>query len=260
MAYCPKCKSEYENGVMSCAECGIDLVADLAQFVEFVALTEIEAAQGEQLEKYLKYCGIKNIITEMLEENLLISVDKKVLEMAKKHMQVYIYNTSIEEKQEGYIESEPEEKETDINYEKVSDFRSSAISFVVMGAIVFGFGIANLTGIIDIVTPIVKIILTVFGLALIGLGATTYKKLPGMEKHIMEREEERERIVIWYQANYPLDKFIEYKGINLEDKEEGALYFEIIEILKEDIVCEFPSSEKSVISEAAEEIFGKIPF
>lgn len=260
MAYCPKCKSEYENGVISCAECGIDLVADLSKFVEFVALAEIEAFQGEQLEKYLRYSGIKNINSERLEENLRISVDKREVEQAKKYMQVYLYNLSIEEKIDEDIESEPEEQEKDINYDKVSDFRSSAISFFAMGTIILGFGIANLTGIINIVTPIVKIILTIFGAALMGLGVTTYKKVPDMQKHIKEREEEKERIVVWYQANYPLDKFIEYKGIKTEGKEEGVLYFEIIEILKEDIAGEFASTENIVISAAAEEIFGRIPY
>ncbi len=42
MAYCPKCKLEYEENILTCADCDVELVADLATHIELKPLIKVK--------------------------------------------------------------------------------------------------------------------------------------------------------------------------------------------------------------------------
>ncbi len=46
MPWCPKCKTEYQEGIEKCADCGSDLVDELPE--EEAAISEEELAEAEE--------------------------------------------------------------------------------------------------------------------------------------------------------------------------------------------------------------------
>ena len=59
MPWCPNCKNEYREGVLKCADCGADLVAELApEDDSFILCYLPHTLVADKLVSYLKYSGI----------------------------------------------------------------------------------------------------------------------------------------------------------------------------------------------------------
>ncbi len=98
MPWCPKCKSEYREGVTYCEDCKVDLVESLSGEQELVDLALLEKkAVAEKFKNYLQY---SNIISEIVysEENAayIVRVSEKDAKKAKKH---YMAFTTVESEQ-----------------------------------------------------------------------------------------------------------------------------------------------------------------
>lgn len=62
MPWCPKCRNEYREGILVCADCGADLVDELPEEIEPgspVVLCQVESREiAEKLVTYLRYGGL----------------------------------------------------------------------------------------------------------------------------------------------------------------------------------------------------------
>ena len=79
MPWCPKCKTEYYEGIKVCSECGSELVESLDDVVTLSPIVEGDKAQMERLCKFLKYNKIDSATIEYQEqaEDYLVSCDEK---------------------------------------------------------------------------------------------------------------------------------------------------------------------------------------
>lgn len=266
MPWCPKCKSEYEKGVEVCKQCQVDLIDNLEDYVEYVPLVEIDPQTAEGLIEYLNYSGIQDYKVDEKEDCLEISVNKKDLKRAKTHLSVYVYNLkqATDEDTDTYENeiSEETEKEyetsTMLDGDKVKGLRSSGITYYVLGAGILAFTYFNMKNILNVINPAIEGIFLFAGISLVGLGYITFKKIPDAQVIVAEVQDKVEAMISWYENSYSLDKFYEEKNINTDEHDEGAIYYVILDIIKADLLQQFPEEDTILINNAAEEIYSKI--
>ncbi|MCR5684034.1 MAG: hypothetical protein K6G81_01240 [Lachnospiraceae bacterium] len=85
MPWCPICKNEYQDGILQCAECKVDLVDELPVEDERASLAFIsDEPLAEKLVEYLGYNSIDADYTyDEQEESFCVKVDQKMLEQAR---------------------------------------------------------------------------------------------------------------------------------------------------------------------------------
>lgn len=67
--WCPKCKTEYREGITVCADCGTELV-EQSQTEEIVICEINDDKTAEELVEFLKYSGIENVKLELIEDGI----------------------------------------------------------------------------------------------------------------------------------------------------------------------------------------------
>jgi hypothetical protein len=111
---------------------------------------------------------------------------------------------------------------------------------------------------LTIINPILEGIFLFGGIALLGLGHVTMKKIPHLQEAVAEVQDKVGEMVSWYENTYPLDNFYEYKAIKIDEHDEGALYFVVLDTIKDDLQKQFQDVEMPLINHAAEEIYLKL--
>ena len=88
MAWCPKCRTEYQEGIEKCADCGSDLVDELPEEEEIVAQdANADAEEGEAVERLVNEDG-EELTEEEIEEL------KEEMRRASEPAKVYVSSRS----------------------------------------------------------------------------------------------------------------------------------------------------------------------
>ncbi len=152
MKICPKCKNEYREGITHCADCGCELINEGEETVVKKQLLEAPYPVAKKALGYLEYCKFTSVSLEEPNEDGIAALvcDEKDYKEASKQVQVFVreeMQKSLEEKLSGMSEEElleAEEEEQSLippsnvyqNYEeKAAENKSSAVSFLVVGAL-----------------------------------------------------------------------------------------------------------------------------
>lgn len=97
MAWCPKCKNEYIDGITRCSDCDVELVEELEaeKDIEYIYLNVPELI--DDVIAYLHQASIDSAEKFHNDEEDIdgISVDKKQYSDARLHISVYLKNESI---------------------------------------------------------------------------------------------------------------------------------------------------------------------
>lgn len=114
--WCPKCKTEYREGITVCADCGAKLVEQSQ--IEEVNICEInDEKTAEELVKFLEYSGVKDVKMELNKDGIgyQIIVPKEL-------------ETSADKVVHGYLLAKEEEKDEKADQkENTSDLEDSLI-------------------------------------------------------------------------------------------------------------------------------------
>ena len=260
MPYCPKCKSEYEMTVEVCPICTEELVEDLENHVYFVPVMEMDSEVIEDAIEFLKYSGIKDIKTEEKDDFSLIFVDEKRKKEASQLLNGYIYNLQKLKKEEELEDISDEtivdDEETLISEIKIQEMKSSASSFLILGALITIFAAMNVFKIMPMIeSEFVKTLVLVVGVLLIILGNKSNKKAEVMTGKRLDQEQHISDMVSWYEDSFKLENFFEANGIDCNEYDEGALYFKAVDLMKDELRIKYPNESNGRISSAAEKIY-----
>lgn len=266
MPWCPECKAEYEEGVMQCVDCEIELVKDLNDNI-WMNLVAGENEEGlEELINFLKYSKINEL--QIIQDNdsgkYILQVKKEVFEQAKKYVNVFLHNKKMEAAQNEEKPKEDNLQSKKVVYEdkqkKVEELKSSAFSFTVIGVIGSIFLILVIVDVISLnIDPTYKRILFGFLLfvtiSFIFIGITSIKKVKEVSAEADAFTKKIEEIKKWFLLEYTvknIDKTIE------EDAAEESKYFVRSEFIKQKIKETYTELEDAIIEGVTEEIYDEL--
>ncbi len=263
MPWCPSCESEYDDHVKRCKQCDVDLVEDLQSVVRYEKLVEMDESEVRGAIEYLKYSGIEDVKTQVIEDHVELLVPVQFAKEALKQIRVYFYNLEKERAQDEPDDAEqlPKEYETDTKRDgaKVKEMHSSATSFIGIGGLLLGFALLNLIGVLSVIEPSLYLYgIILLSISFLIIGILTLKKIPTYEAEISERDVTIQQMVTWYTEGHSVEHFYENNQINPSQFDEGALYFVAIDVIKAKLKEQFDTSEEVMINSAAEEVFSKV--
>lgn len=263
MAYCPQCKEEYENDVKVCGDCGIELVATMeeAKIERMLMVLSSEAEVTKALE-YLAYSEIvsasyKDAQNEHGEHVYVIYVNDDEWTKATKVMQGFVMSEKEEPNMEDYYFDEYDtidlEAETD-----VSEIKSSYLAFVGLGAIIAVLGILDMVAVIDALPGNMPLIFTVLGVIFIAIGLYTKSGIGAKEEAATNLKDEYERLYQLYIDRYPIEKFEKRHHIHLDDMDEGAKYFALMDMIVKECQGMNLTDNDRMINTIAEKVYQQL--
>ena len=280
MAWCPKCKNEYREGVTVCPDCDVELVDELPEedeegFAEpqpVVLMVAADEEVGDKVVRYLRLNGILSGILSQEEDEIRVIVADLELETAESIFNGLLVGETVDqdrlyelvpdiEDQFEDVENEQASKEfSELRNEastiyvkkkdKYADLKFSGLSFI-------GFGVI---GVVIILLNVFKVIhlFNVYSLVVMGLvffvffiiGFVSLHRASQVKDSVAVEDKFTEELNDWIDENLGDDVIDEWYDENREDQEN---YFEIQGRLCRMMQEKFPNIHPSYIEELAEE-------
>lgn len=112
--WCPKCKTEYKEGIFVCADCGTTLIEELGT-ADYIDICEIKDEKtADEILEFFEYSKVKGAVKEETEDGsaFRIVVPEKSAKQAEKMFHGYLI-AKEEEKEEQELKNETEEQEAE---------------------------------------------------------------------------------------------------------------------------------------------------
>lgn len=110
MAWCPKCKNEYVDGITRCADCDVDLVDEIIEEKD-IAYIRIDSTELiDDIVDFLHQASIDSAekYHDTEDDMDMISVNKKQYQDARLHTAVYLKNEALRASMEDSLEENTE--------------------------------------------------------------------------------------------------------------------------------------------------------
>ena len=286
MAWCPKCKMEYREGITVCADCGTPLVEEFTEKEEqvVVLLTDKEDL-AKRFHDFLEYSGVTGALLGFVEESSQYSVSVPVskqkeakrlytgfyLAETEKELEAVAAKTAsadtdsaseAEELAEELTEAEPEEeihnlRESASVYvkkeDKYKDFSSTAWTFLVVGIAGLIFTILNILGYFSIFgNPVSYTAAAIIFLGCLFVSGSSFKSAKAAKGQIAEENRFTKEVKEWMENNI--------RETNLLTVQDEAISDEInflnkMTYIKKAVTDQFGSMDEAFLDEITEEFY-----
>ena len=256
MLWCPKCKTEYKDGIEVCADCGTKLVE------KKIATTEEPILTGpsdlvKKLAEFLEYNGIQNELYENEQSDFELYVDKKSEIQAKKIINVFLQQEELHKEEDEVSEDEMLEDAEEIltdsvapyidnvyqkKEDKAKDFKSSAYVLTIIGFM--GLVLLVLIDIniirISFGNPILmNIVMAALFICFIILGVGSFISASKYKKESAEEQELSDKIIVWCDENLNKEIIDSVFKNSKENMPEELKYFKRTAYMKQMITETF---------------------
>ena len=287
MAWCPKCKNEYVEGVTVCPDCDIELVDELPEETDDVAagpqpVVFMKTADREVAEKAVKYLRFSGVLSSAIAaseetdeetpaENLVIVADVELdaayeqfpgIEVGEMVYEDRLYQLvpDIEDALDEIEEEKASQEFSELRSEastvyvkkkdKYADLRFSGFSFIGFGVIGVIILVLNILHVINLFNTYSLIVMGVVFLVFFIIGFASLHRAKLVKSSVAVEDEFTETLNEWVKEHLGDDLIDEWYDENKEDQEN---YFEIQEKMVSMMQEEFPNIHPSYIEEIAEE-------
>ena len=281
MAWCPKCKNEYREGITVCPDCGETLVNE-EELVNWVSVLFGEQAEMEKLKDFLTYNGIhkSKIILDEDEQVYELFVDAKDEKQAKTIARVFLEQQEKDRK-ENVVEEEaavdeflmPEDAEDNAateeknpeepvqgnpaqggltymnNGAKAEENRSSAWVLLMVGAIGMLIMILGITGVLPfhVGNPYMFYgVMSAVFILFIVMGVVSMRNAKIFEKKAESENSLVDTLLKWSKENLSAEK-IDSQIENAADTPEEALYYKRFEVIRSQMNHQFMNLDQQML-------------
>lgn len=278
MPWCPKCKNEYIEGVTTCADCGVDLVDELAEEKDPGAPTILchpgteEAA--EKFLTYLRYGGLETVTVTRTGEETESGFDLIVAEFEREAAEDLFARLDpageatdparllpeIEKKLAELEEEEASHMFSDLRTEassvyvkkkdKYSDLKFSGISFLIFGVIGAAVVIANQFKVINFFNEFSMLIMAVVFVVFIAVGISSLIRAKKLKGIVSEEEKVTNEVMAWINTNINDERIAALIDPALSEEDN---YFSVQEKLCDMVLEQFPFFSREYTEELMDE-------
>ncbi len=287
MSWCPKCKTEYKEGITVCADCGSTLVEELKQHCDqCVAMFNKEDEANKFLE-FLTYSNIMDtsIVYDETQEAYGVYVTEDTLDEAKKLYRAFDSseakkkteedNPLKEALEEAFEKTEAGDGEdfnqdveiplakvmpkSSVTYvkkeERYNDFRSSFYIFLVFGIAGIIFTGLNIAGVVSLFSSILQyIILGGVSIAFIVIAIISYNKSKTLFDEIDDEKEITASIKEWLSENITVETLAQFDN---ETDAKEVIFLKKIDYIKNSLYEHYTFDNDSYVDELIEEFYNE---
>lgn len=263
MAWCPKCEEEYEDDVVMCAACKVELVSSLEDISRERILVVLNTEEEvDKVLEFLSYSGItsakqQQTTSENGEEAFVVTVEEEEWASAQRFMQGY----ALVEKQDPNMEDFYFDKYKTVDLENASqlaEIKSSYLSFLGLGAIILVVGVMNLLHLTSFLAGNLALVFTVMGVAFILIGIYTKASVAKKVNHTDSVQEAFQTVYTWYVTEFPIDGFFQRHSIDDSDMDEGVRYFTLMDLIIEECKTTTIETTEEMINTVAEKVYAQL--
>lgn len=280
--WCPKCRNEYIEGVTTCVDCGCELVSELPEEIDKDAPQIIgsvtDEAVGNKFLRFFRFSGLTTCALMPHEENdgFYLVVAYPELERATEIVTGFanLEETDeidlekllpiLEEQLDEIKDEEANELLSDLRTEastvyvnkkdKYEDLKFSGYSFIVFAILGYAFAGINLAGIIHLFNNYSMVVLFVVFTIFLGIGISSLRKAARIKNLVSEEENILEKVQGYIDSQFTDEYF---SSLDNEELSEEENFFHVTEILKGELVEQFPLFSKDYIDQLVDEKYGE---
>lgn len=275
MAWCPKCKNEYREGITVCPDCGETLVSE-EELTDFTSVLFGEQEEMEKLKDFLTYNGIEKskITFDETEQVYELFVDAKEEKQAKTIARVFLEQQEKERKENAAEEEAavdeflmPEEEEKMNSGEllkaasaqggltymnsgaKAEENRSSAWVLLVVGVLGMLVMVLGITGVLPLnignAYMFYGVMSAVFILFIV-MGVVSMRNAKIFEKKAESENSLVDTLVKWSGENLTAEK-VDAQIENAADTPAEALYYKRFEVIRSQMNHQFMNLDQQML-------------
>lgn len=281
--WCPKCKTEFREGILNCVDCGTQLVEELDEEMELSNICSVKDEQmAEKFLEFLEYSKISGANKKFNKENEVytIAVPKSSEKEAEKLFHGFLTVISEEEeaakeeeeKSETAIEPEGEDiiseaesgddpevvlETTTKTYvkkeEEYKDLKFSALTFILFGIGGLVYLALCKTGVLPITyNTFIFVVIVVMFVAFIIVGIYSIIKAGKVKELIPQEQETTRSIKEWLAINVTENVIESWKDSKVSEAENDLL---IMAQIRTALQKNFTEAEAGYLEMLSEEYF-----
>ncbi len=231
MAWCPKCRSEYREGIKVCAECGVELVDELPEEEEYYEgfpgmEDEMSAELSEDSDEFDNE-GVTEEERSALDELTGEELDEQTIEEIEDEEAAQMFSELRTESSSVYVKKK----------DKYADFKFTGFSFIVFGIAGIALVVLNFMQIIKLFNPFSMAIMGIVFVIFLCIGISSLMRAHKIKDIVGEEERVTKEVKDWIQDTITDDYISELVD---SGKSEQDNYFSVHSRLCEELTENFP--------------------